>query len=121
MASYGSGNTMIVLSGRVAAQAPQVISRWDLSAIRGSSLPAGLHEYNIWSTGSYMRNSSGLSLQDPIRPPGHFYLSRIREDGYREYRPAAEYRESGPASAAPAAPQAPAAPAELLQSARAGN
>jgi hydroxymethylglutaryl-CoA synthase len=115
LASYGSGNTMIVLSGRVAAQGPQVIGRWNLSAIRGSRLPAGLREYGLWSTGSYLRNSSGLSVQDPILPPGHFYLSGIRQDGYREYRPAAEYREGGLPGAAPAAR------AELLQPAEVSN
>jgi hydroxymethylglutaryl-CoA synthase len=115
LASYGSGNTMIVLSGRVAAEAPQVISNWNLSGIRASRLPAGLREYGIWSTGSYMRNSTGLSIQDPILPPGHFYLSGIRQDGYREYRPAADYRECSVPSAAPAAP------AELLQSVRVSN
>jgi len=107
LASYGSGNTMIVISGRVAGEAPEVIRRWKLEKIRDSRQPAGMREYEIWSSGSHLRAAAGLTAQDPVLPPGQFYLSSIREDGYREYRHAAEYKDwVSPAEA----------PAELRQS-----
>jgi hydroxymethylglutaryl-CoA synthase len=93
LASYGSGNTMIVISGRVAGEAPEVIRRWKLGKIRDSRQPAGMREYESWSSGSHLRAAAGLTVQDPVLPPGHFYLSAIRKDGYREYRQAAEYKD----------------------------
>jgi hydroxymethylglutaryl-CoA synthase len=102
LASYGSGNTMIVLSGRVARQAPEVIGSWNLGAIRSNRLPVGMREYDIWSAGSHIRTASGPGLQDPVSPPGHFYLSGIRQDGYREYRTVAEHGERITPEAVPA-------------------
>jgi hydroxymethylglutaryl-CoA synthase len=105
LVSYGSGNTMVVLSGRVAPGAPEVIGRWNLGRIREDRLPAGMREYGIWSSGSHVRTAAGLTIQDPILPPGRFYLSGLRQDGYREYRPATEYREHGlPEAAEPRQP-----------------
>jgi hypothetical protein len=96
---------MVVLSGRVAPGAPEVIGRWNLGRIREDRLPAGMREYGIWSSGSHVRTAAGLTIQDPILPPGRFYLSGLRQDGYREYRPATEYREHGlPEAAEPRQP-----------------
>ncbi len=93
LASYGSGNTMIVLSGKVAAGAPAVISRWQLDRIQAARRPASLREYESWSAGGYIRAEAGFAAENPVLPPGHFYLSSIREDGYREYKPGAEYAD----------------------------
>ena len=45
MASYGSGNTMIVLSGVVAPGAPEVLSRWDLGGTLRNTREAAFREY----------------------------------------------------------------------------
>jgi hydroxymethylglutaryl-CoA synthase len=94
LASYGSGGTMIVLSGRVAAEAPAVISRWRPDGIRATRRPVGLREYEGWSAGGHIRVEPGSAGQSPAVPPGHFYLSSIREDGYREYKHGGEPEEA---------------------------
>jgi len=88
LASYGSGNTMIVLSGRVASRAPEVISRWNLEAITESARSASIGEYEEWLAGPYDRTEYDKLLASRTVAPGDFYLSGIREDGYREYRQA---------------------------------
>ncbi len=88
LASYGSGNTMIVLSGRVASRAPEVISGWDLGAVTEGARTASLGEYEEWLAGPYDRDAYAGLLARRAAAPGDFYLSRIREDGYREYRQA---------------------------------
>ena len=45
IASYGSGNTMMVFSGTIAAGAPEVIGSWDLMKWNRSSRKAGFEEY----------------------------------------------------------------------------
>jgi hypothetical protein len=45
LASYGSGNTMTVLSATVAAGAPEVLAGWDLSAVIEAGVPAGFDRY----------------------------------------------------------------------------
>lgn len=47
LGSYGSGNTMVFLSGRIAKNAPEVIRSWDLDEIWDTS-EATIDEYEYW-------------------------------------------------------------------------
>lgn len=85
LASYGSGNTMIVLSGRVAADAPAVIENWDLPVLLDAGQSSSMKEYLRWSSGPYEGNEYNSLLRNSTIPAKSFYLSGIREDGYREY------------------------------------
>jgi hydroxymethylglutaryl-CoA synthase len=90
LASYGSGNTMIVLSGKVAASAPDVISRWDLSRALAGARDADFDEYSAWTAGHRGARRHDNVVGKAILPPGAFFLAGIRKDGYREYRRAEE-------------------------------
>jgi hydroxymethylglutaryl-CoA synthase len=85
LASYGSGNTMIVLSGRVAAGAPGVIGNWDLQSLLNAGKSSSMEEYLRWAGGPYEGNEYNNLLRRSDIPADSFYLSGIREDGYREY------------------------------------
>ncbi|UCF98253.1 MAG: hydroxymethylglutaryl-CoA synthase [Spirochaetaceae bacterium] len=93
LASYGSGNTMIVCSGRVAEGAPEVIRSWDFDRIFRSAREAAFTEYQLWTQGAHHRSAYENLLKDVAVPPESFYLSGIREDGYREYAFAADVRD----------------------------
>jgi hydroxymethylglutaryl-CoA synthase len=84
LASYGSGNTMVIQDGRVCEGAPEVLSRWNLDATLANRRAAGIEDYLQWTAGQeadgYARAVQGRSI-----PAGTFYLAGIREDGYREY------------------------------------
>ena len=84
-ASYGSGSTMIVFAGKVAPEAPRVISRWGLDQVLDSARPAGFDEYEAWiaSPADSQLYAELLSRAKP--PSGAFVLNGIRKDGYREY------------------------------------
>jgi hydroxymethylglutaryl-CoA synthase len=85
LASYGSGNTMIVIRGTVAEGAAAVIGRWDLASHLENSRDATFDEYEHWVAGPY--EPTGLNL-DPNRDESikpYFALESVREDGYREY------------------------------------
>lgn len=85
LASYGSGNTMIVLSARIAEEAPGVIARWDLGRVLGGSRSASFEEYEGWLEGAH-RSSGPAPLADRSSLPAEaFFLAGIRKDGYREY------------------------------------
>ncbi|XP_060083967.1 hydroxymethylglutaryl-CoA synthase-like [Ylistrum balloti] len=81
--SYGSGNTSMVIPGRVAQQAPEVIQSWSLCDQLQTGNDVETQVYSTW-----------MQHHDAI-PPNEkdlntiqsksFYLSRIREDGYRVY------------------------------------
>jgi hydroxymethylglutaryl-CoA synthase len=86
LASYGSGNTMVVLSGRIAADAPAVLRNWDLQALLDAGKLSTMKEYLRWSSGPYEGNVYNSLLQNSTIPAKSFYLSGIREDGYREYK-----------------------------------
>ena len=95
LASYGSGNTMVVLSATVAREAPAVIASWGLARKLGSSDEASITEYQEWME----RSHYGSPTVEGSVPEGSFYLSGIREDGYREYgyrRSAAEKQGEHP-------------------------
>ena len=84
MCSYGSGNTMLLISGRVANAAPTLLAEWEIDHIYNDYVDATMEQYQQW-----MESPFGLPLAAP--PPSdisnnHYYLSAIRNDGYREYR-----------------------------------
>ena len=90
LASYGSGNTMIIQAGRVMPQAPEVLSAWDLDRTLAAHRPASLEDYDLWTEGPYEAAEHERLNQGRQIPADSFYLASIREDGYREYRHAAE-------------------------------
>ena len=92
LASYGSGNTMIIQAGRVVPQAPEVLSTWDLDRTLAAHRTPSIEEYALWTAGPYEAVEHARLNQGRKIPAGSFYLANIREDGYREYRHAAELR-----------------------------
>jgi hydroxymethylglutaryl-CoA synthase len=93
LASYGSGNTMVVMGGTVAPSAPQVIESWDLDQIFASARQSTMDDYLIYTAGPYA-DSEYAKLLSSIRVPTEaFYLSGVRQDGYREYNFAADARD----------------------------
>jgi len=87
MASYGSGNTMAFLSGRIAPKAPEVIQTWDLEHIWQNRC-ASIQDYEQWiSHYGTSPSNYGMALQEKMHAisSASFYLHHIREDGYREY------------------------------------
>jgi hydroxymethylglutaryl-CoA synthase len=93
LASYGSGNTMIVYSARIAEGAPEVIRSWDFDRIFRSARDADFADYQRWTRGVHDREEYENLLKDVAVPPESFYLSGIREDGYREYAFSADVRD----------------------------
>jgi hydroxymethylglutaryl-CoA synthase len=87
LVSYGSGNTMIVVAGRVAGEAPEVISRWDLDQIWRQEQTGLNQHYENWVSGPYGPEEYHGLLNGHAKevPEGSYFLSSIREDGYREY------------------------------------
>lgn len=85
MASYGSGNTMVLLSGRVAPGAPEVIESWDLESVFKEERDATFDEYETWLTAPHTADRLKQLVGESTVPSGKFFLSNIREDGYREY------------------------------------
>ncbi len=80
MGSYGSGNTMVFMAGKVAEDAPKVIQQWNLDAIWQSE-STHIDEYERW-----IASYGELPLiEDEQIQPQSFFLNNIREDGYREY------------------------------------
>ncbi len=100
-ASYGSGNTMIVFTGRVAPDAPKVISRWRLDRVLGGARRASFEEYEAWIASPVQADLYAELLSRAKPPSGVFVLNGIRKDGYREYaftgqrEPADRVEESG--------------------------
>ncbi len=85
LASYGSGNTMIVLRARVARGAPGVIAGWNIEQVFASARPATFEEYEAWTAGPVQPELHARLMENAVVPPGSFVLSGIRRDGYREY------------------------------------
>ena len=88
LASYGSGNTMLVVSGKVAPKAPEVIEKWDLEGLLANGNEASFTDYEQWLSTDRFNRSTYLPLLQSAIPSvssGSFYLNGIREDGYREY------------------------------------
>jgi 3-hydroxy-3-methylglutaryl CoA synthase len=85
IASYGSGNTMIVIAGRVAPRAPEIIESWNLGGLFSGSHNASFEEYEKWLQAPYPATEPGSRYSVDEVPAGSYYLKNIREDGYREY------------------------------------
>ncbi len=85
LASYGSGNTMTVLGGTVAPSAPEVISRWNLEKVLQSATAATMDQYHQFIRSSTYTMDSGAVSDGSDVPSGRYYLSGIRDDGYRQY------------------------------------
>ncbi|MFW5688295.1 MAG: hydroxymethylglutaryl-CoA synthase family protein [Spirochaetota bacterium] len=85
MVSYGSGNTMVILSATVAPGAPEVIESWDLDSIFRSERDASIDEYETWLSAPHTAERLQELVSASTVPSGQFYLSAIRQDGYREY------------------------------------
>ncbi len=85
LASYGSGNTMVVLQARIAPPAAQVISRWRLDEVFSSARAASFEEYEAWTAGPVQPELHARLMENAVVPPETFMLSGIRKDGYREY------------------------------------
>ena len=85
MGSYGSGNTMIILSGRIAAGAPEVIESWDLDKVYRSAVQMEFPAYETWLTAPHTNERLQELYTETDVPGESFYLRGIREDGYREY------------------------------------
>lgn len=85
LASYGSGNTMVVMSARIARDAAAVISRWNLDKVFTSARIASYEEYEAWTNGPVQPELQARLMENAILPPNAFMLSGIRKDGYREY------------------------------------
>lgn len=85
MASYGSGNTMIILSGRVAPDAPEVIESWDLDSVFRHERDATIDEYETWLSAPHTSERLSELVNEATMPTEQFYLASIRDDGYREY------------------------------------
>ncbi|HRS64703.1 MAG TPA: hydroxymethylglutaryl-CoA synthase [Spirochaetia bacterium] len=82
LASYGSGNTMIMMRGTIAPQAPEIIKNWNLEALQNSYIASSFDDYHHWTT------SSGHGYGEKVtasNATSRFRLVGIRHDGYREY------------------------------------
>ena len=85
LASYGSGNTMAVFTGRLAPRAAQTVARWNLNALLSDHVEPPFEAYQAWiDTVRTPENYPGLVAVSPP-PTGRFALTGLREDGYREY------------------------------------
>jgi len=85
IASYGSGNTMMVFAATIAENATEVISRWDLEKWNRSSRPADFTEYRNW-----LERPENLDVWKEIlnsaRPlKNRFYLKDFGKNGLRIY------------------------------------
>ena len=84
LASYGSGNTMAVIRGTIAASAPERIRNWNLSFLLKSARQATFAEYERFVEKTVYDLSYGPTDTTRLNS-GRYYLAGIREDGYREY------------------------------------
>ncbi|MBU0935758.1 MAG: hydroxymethylglutaryl-CoA synthase [Spirochaetes bacterium] len=82
LASYGSGNMMMIIRATVAPNAPHIIERWLLDEQLENSTPASFSDYTNWTEASMQTYKQSA---DTHKASSRFRLSAIREDGYREY------------------------------------
>ncbi len=85
LASYGSGNTMTVVSGSVAPGAPAVIRGWNLPAQLAAYQAATWEQYEQFIAQREYSLTSGEVADPNTVPEGRYFLSQVREDGYRQY------------------------------------
>jgi hydroxymethylglutaryl-CoA synthase len=85
IASYGSGNTMIVFTATVRSGAPEVISAWDPEEVRRSARPADFSEYLAWLARPKEPEAWKHLLDGAAPRKGDFYLKGFSETGLRFY------------------------------------
>jgi hydroxymethylglutaryl-CoA synthase len=86
LASYGSGNTMVAMTGRLAPRGAATVARWELAPLLSDFDDPGFDAYETWLTLDRQSETyAALVAADPPKP-GRFALTGLREDGYREYR-----------------------------------
>ncbi|TVQ37977.1 MAG: hypothetical protein EA384_10840 [Spirochaetaceae bacterium] len=84
--SYGSGNTMTVVAGRITESAPRVIERWNLDLIWKDEAELPFADYETWMGAPYPVERYRALVDPALIPERRYYLADIRDDGYREYR-----------------------------------
>ena len=85
IASYGSGNTMIVFTAVVAPGAAEVISKWKTAPLRERTRLASFREYEAWLARPKDLSEWAAQLAEPNPEPGLFYLKGFGETGLRLY------------------------------------
>lgn len=85
IASYGSGNTMTVLSARIAEGAPVIIKRWNLDSVLSAATPVDFDTYRTFVDRETYSLDYGPVTDGSDVSPEMYYLSSIRDDGYRIY------------------------------------
>jgi len=83
--SYGSGNTMLVFYGRIAAGAPEVIQNWDITGLSESSKETRFEEYLHWLARPQDIDAWRNLLEGAKPHRGCFYLKDFSETGLRIY------------------------------------
>ncbi len=85
IASYGSGNTMIVFKGIIASGAPEVISKWHIKEGLKKYRDADFHEYLNWLARPKDYRVLKNLLEGATPSKGMFYLKDFTETGFRLY------------------------------------
>ena len=85
LGSYGSGNTMILMRFTITEGAPEVLSRWNMEDLQPDTTQDSFREYEQWMEEPDNRDERNRILCGIKPPKNRFFLSGIREDGYREY------------------------------------
>ncbi|MCD6343773.1 MAG: hydroxymethylglutaryl-CoA synthase [Spirochaetaceae bacterium] len=85
IASYGSGNTMMVYSATIAEKAPEVISRWDLEKWSRSSRSVDFKEYSNWLERPENLDAWKEILNSTRPIKNRFYLKDFSKTGLRIY------------------------------------
>ncbi len=85
VASYGSGNTMIVYSLTIAPGAPGIVASWNLNKLIGDARPADFSEYLRWLERPSDTDAWNALLSKGAPQKGRFYLKGFEESGLRIY------------------------------------
>ena len=85
IASYGSGNTMMVFSVTIAGRAAEVISSWDIDKWNRSSRKASFEEYLNWLARPKDIDAWRNLLEGARPEKGRFYLRDFGNTGLRIY------------------------------------
>jgi hydroxymethylglutaryl-CoA synthase len=85
LGSYGSGNTMILMRFTITEGAPEVLSRWNMEDLQPDTTQDSFREYEQWMEEPDNRDERNRALRGISPPKNRFFLSGVREDGYREY------------------------------------
>lgn len=85
IASYGSGNTMMVFTAKVSEGAPEVIASWDPEVTEKNARTAGFQEYLNWLGRPKDLDAWRNLLEGVKAPEGRFHLKDFGETGLRIY------------------------------------